>query len=238
MGEWSRPRRGLRDGNDRTAVVARWLGRGPPPGAAELHLEVRDPHTEDWPTLARWKASEVDEPLATEINQLVQDTADDNGADVMCRLRWYDSATGGLTEKSMRGRPAAEHAQHVRQLDGSMVSMLASNQKHTEALMMRMVQMVGESESRWERMLDRQEAREERLHDKLLALMEERDAVRDERDAAIEAANDAAETAEAANRRAEEAEQSDKFGQVVEIGMKQIAAASSPAKTKTSKKSE
>jgi hypothetical protein len=223
----SRERRGLQDGNDRTATIARWL-LASPESESVVELVLTAWTGDDEPAvLARWVRSAVNRELAPTISELIQDYADDNGTTCTAQLTWTTQSGGPWTAKRFRGRCSQAAVEVVRPLDGSSSAVLAQMQRHNEILLQKMCELVDRTDSRWERIfertdkqLERAERRAETAEDAVLELEQSASE-------AVELAEQAATEAEAAVAAAEAAGADDKVAKVVEIAVKQLGGGAS-----------
>lgn len=231
-----RERRGLQDGSDRTASLARWLRDVPETdNVQELVLEawVGDEPPEQ---MRRWPKARVTRDLAPEINDLIEDFAADNGTTAHARLTWI-RADNGLPwlSRGFRARCPREHQEVIQPLDGSSVSALSQQQRHTEAAYQQLQNVVNNSQEFCLALLERSEARTERVlsyFDRVLDRLDQRAQVAEQvADSAAEQIAEAAAAAEEATRLAEEAvanaesaQEDDKFAKVLDLGSKLIGA--------------
>jgi hypothetical protein len=217
----SREKRGLQDGNDRVASIARWLNT--PIGNNEvsaLVLSIWRP--DENPTIvARWLRKEVTRDLAPEVNAFMLDFAADEGANCRAKLQWLLPDGAEWCAKTFR-ISCADKPDHREQLDGTPISLIMQLQRHNEAFAQTLVKMVEGVESRYVsvfEMVDKQLARTN-------ALLETAQADRDEAtfaaEEASEIAQEATETAAKAIEEAEDARKNDKTGQIIEMAVKQL----------------
>lgn len=230
-----RPRRGPMDGNDRTARIARFLSANRtkrPAQAVELVLSAAI-SGQDPDVLARWPKEDVTPELASDINALIEDYANDNGTTAAATLAWVNEDGRPHLSKGFRAACREEDAEIVRPLDGGYASLLAQNQRHLEATQRYMFERDGRMEARLERILGLYESTIDKLSTRLVERESELDQARDDLEKATELAGEALERAEAAEREAEDAQKTDAMGKVVEIGMGQLMAGGSAlSKTK------
>jgi hypothetical protein len=215
-----RERRGLRDGSDRIARIARWLSAKP------VNADVRELvlSLEDGDVLGRWPVDTVLPSMAPAINDLILDAANDAGSTIGAKLHWERENGTSYLSKGFRAKCDDEDRETVRPLDGSMMSLLSANQRHTEALAQQVAQFCAGSEARVERFL----AIQERLIEKLCVQLDNSEKRRVQAEAgeqeALELATTAMESGEAAVKEAAEvvAQKDDVVSKVIDIGIKQL----------------
>ena len=218
-----RERRGLRDGADRVARIARWLaGKPSDPSVTELVLSL-----EEGDVLGRWPADRVVMSMAPEINALILDAANDAGTTVGAKLTWVRDNDTPYLSKGFRAKCDDEDRENVRPLDGTMTSFLSQSQRHTEALASQVAQFCANSEARVERFLAIQERMLDKVLDQLDVSEKRRLLAEQSEQEALALANDAAEAGELAAAEAEAAKDGkDPMGQVIEIAAKQLLSGS------------
>lgn len=123
--------RSLRDGNGRTARLARWLAQSPTsPSVDTLVLESRQEG--EWQRLQCWPIDRVSQLLASEIDELVVSLANELGAYVQARVAWWSSSTSSYwTEHALRVQPE-DMGQMVQAFSGDQTSIAIQNQRHQE----------------------------------------------------------------------------------------------------------
>lgn len=223
-----RARRGVRDGNNRIARIARWIG-GSSPSESITTLALEVTASEETEMVAAWPRKDVSEQLAYEINRLIEDAANDRGQTVSALLYWAREDGVRWLSKSFRATPDDDNREVVRPLDGTQLSVIQALQRHNEALAQTNVQLSTRAEEKYlrlmelyDRTLERQSKQIDDLVATVAAIQEERDVARDDAQTAAELANEAAETAEKAVEAAERAKESDTLSTIVETGMKQL----------------
>lgn len=218
-------RRGARDGNDRIARIARWL-----------HLPVASSSVdrlvlmlEDGDTLGSWPRADVlgaEDAIAYKVDAVLVDSANDQGTTVTARLAWF-AGDSAWASKTFRAPCDAAHAETIRPLDGTLMSMLQANQRHTEALAQQIATFNLRSDERVERFFGVME----RVMTLTLTRLEDAEQRRAEAEArevqALELAEQATSAAETAKADAEAAANDDTIGKIVEIGTKQLLAGGS-----------
>jgi len=222
-----RERRGLRDGSDRVARIARWLAAKPlNADVTELTLTL-----EDGDVLGRWPVDRVVPSMAPDINALILDAANDAGTTIGARLAWVRADDSPYLSKGFRAKCDDEDRENVRPLDGTMTSFLSQSQRHTEALASQVAQFCANSEQRVERFLAIQERMLDKVLDQLDVADKRRLAAETREQEALELAHEAAEAGEAAAAEAEAAKEGkDPMGQVIEIATKQLLSGGSEGK--------
>lgn len=235
MGEQQRERRGLQDGNDRIATIARWLRDVPDAEVIkELVLECW-PGDEEPEQSRRWPKESVSRELAPDINDLITDYAADCGTTINARLKWVRADSGATwLSKKFRATCPRNLQEAVVPLDASNVSQLAQNQRHTEALAQTLIEVVNRSDARFLDMVDKTDARTERMFgyfDRMLERLDKRaqdaeqvaDTAGEQIARAEELAEEAIERAEGAIEQAEAAGEDDKVARVIDIAFKKLS---------------
>ncbi len=135
----------VRQGNDRAANIARWIGaqsfRTRKPDRLVLYCWTGD---EARDVVITYAIEDVHERLAPKISELIDDYANDAGQHCKARLEYRDEGADEIAGKNFRG--LCEGANSLGQsvtYDGTMVSQLQQTQKHLEACMMLNRDMVG-----------------------------------------------------------------------------------------------
>jgi hypothetical protein len=217
-----RPRRGLRDGGDRIATIARWLDVPVmSERVTELVLECAT-SDQDPQVMARWARDEVNPELAPAIASLIQDSANDLGTTVSALLYW--GCADGTKWRSKAFRALCDDAmkENVRPLDGSSLSIITQLQRSVEAkdrMMIEMFRASGERHKAELEILDRMLARvEQRATDAETEATELEQAA----EQATAAAEHAARVAEQAIEAAEEKAGDDKVANVINIVARQL----------------
>lgn len=224
-----RARRGLQDGGDRLATIARWLAVVP--DGLDVNELVLEAWAGDEPPemIRRWRKEKVSRELSHEINDLIGDHALDNGSTISARLSWLDTGGTSKLSKKFRALCPKEFQEHIFPLDGSQVSQLSANQRHTEAMAQKMI----EATQKVFEISDRSDMRSEKLFDfidRIMARLEQRAVAAEEiADSAAEEINNAEALAESATKaaeeavqRAEEAGDDDKMAKVFDIAFKRL----------------
>jgi len=229
-----RERRGLQDGGDRSASIARWLAQAPASEAVtELVLYARA-GDDDESVITRFPRARVTRELAPELSALVQDYADDVGGQVSARLQWQLEDGRPWTAKALRARPMRSQSGRdipIEPFDGSRNTDLQQNQRHTEILLRQLI----EREERHDHWRDRSEERAERMfaqYERTLEMLRadvdraraEAEQVAAEAATATQLADEAMGHAEEAVQAAEAAGKDDKFAQVLEMVPRALAA--------------
>lgn len=135
----------VRQGNDRSANIARWIGaqsfRTRKPDRLVLYCWVGD---EARDVVITYAIEDVIERLAPKLSELIDDYANDAGQHCKARLEYRDDGPDEIAGKNFRGQ--CESANVLGQsmtYDGTLNSQLQQNQKHLEACMMLHKDMVG-----------------------------------------------------------------------------------------------
>lgn len=226
-----RERRGLQDGGDRTATIARWLRQKVrSERVTELVLTAWTGDLEP-EVLARYPRDEAEAnaTLGEELSSLIQDYADDAGTSIFAQVAWCTAEGQSWTSKRFRGRCTREAEEVVHPLDGSMQATLQQQQRHNEATVQQLIQMsqqlVRDRDSvddRYARILDSYD----RMNERLLSRLEVAESVAEEAAEAVaeatEVAEEAAAVAEEATQAAENAGENDRLAKVIEIAAKQL----------------
>jgi hypothetical protein len=171
-----------RDGNDRVARIARWLARNPGPTAVALQLLVSVGDETDLAQI--WDRQFVDdtgEALAFDIDEQIKNVANEHRQQIRARLQWVtgDNPPQPLTSQTYVCNP--DQSDIRAELDGGGRSQAKQAQTHLEAMTRLLLPEVGT-------LLDRADKQTDRAY----ALLERRDAERDEaiaRVAVLEAEN-------------------------------------------------
>jgi hypothetical protein len=219
-----RPKRGLRDGSDRTATIARWLDvLITSERVTELVLEIgtadKDPDV-----MARWDRTEVTPELAPAINALIADSANDLGTTVSALLYWGCADGTKWRSKAFRAMCDDTLREHARPLDGSSLSIITQLQRSVEAKDRMMIEMFRASGDRHKAELE--------ILDRMLARLEQRATNAETEAAELEEtaelataeAERAARVAEQAIAKAEEKAGDDKVANVINIVARQLMA--------------
>ena len=120
----------LRDGNGRTARLARWLAGSPPDAFDTLMLESRE--SGEWSRIQCWPRSHVGQGLAVEIDAIVQDAANELGAYLQARVAWYSSERESYwTEHALRVHPE-DMGELEQAFSGDPQSATIQTQRHLE----------------------------------------------------------------------------------------------------------
>jgi len=121
----------LRDGNGRSARLARWLDQKPTSETVDqLVLELKTSEGE-WARLQVWPRALAFPTLAHEIDATVQDAANEQGQYITARCAWFDTAAGAYwTEHQLRVHPEDMAGQQA--FDGSGQSQSILMQRHQE----------------------------------------------------------------------------------------------------------
>jgi hypothetical protein len=219
-----RDKRGLQDGNDREATIARWLKNEVlSERVTELVLTARC-GDEAENIIARWPRERVHRDLAPEINALVQDFANDNGTTCNAHLTWMTAEGQPWTSKGFRARCSAGTEETVRPLDASNVSLIQQLQRHLEASNRLLVDFVDRSDARWERMFERIDKQAVLAEERAQAALEQAEQLEEAAQNAIALAEEATEQAEQAKAAAEAAADDDKLAKVLDIAGRQLMA--------------
>jgi hypothetical protein len=230
-GPGGRDRRGLKDGNDRIARIARFLSTPVKnPNVAELVLTLLD--GEDSEVLARWPKDDASTEMAYQIDAMLLDAANDAATTIDARLAWV--TTDGVTwlSKNFRARCTQTEQENVRPLDGTMQSMLQQNQRHTEALAAQLAQITNRSEERFERSMSIFTGLQEMLLRQVESSERRRLEAEEREQETLELAEQAAGQAEeaAAEVAAAGAGKDDPMGKVIEIAARQLMSGGAAAK--------
>jgi hypothetical protein len=230
-----RERRGLQDGGDRTATIARWLAQKVrSERVTELVLQgwtgEQDPEV-----IVRYPRSDAEAhaTLADEISGLIQDYADDQGTNISAMLSWVTAEGQPWTSKRFRGRCSKASEEVVHPLDGTMTAQLQQSQRHAEAAVQQVIQMSQQVtttlardreqvDERYSRILDSYERMNERLMQHLEAAEKVAEEAAEAAAEATEVAEEAAAVAEEATAAAESGEKDDRLAKVIEIAAKQL----------------
>ena len=217
-----RERRGLTDGGDRIATIARWL-RQRVPNSEEVKELLLTAWTaeEDPEVLARWPRADVTPDLAPELSALIAEYADDAGTHCRAQLAWVSDDGTPYASKRFRGLCGTE-AVHVRPLDGTVTSVLTATQRHLEAIMQSTAHERLASDARVERMMGLFDRQLERAHERITSLESRNAELADAADEAAEIAEEASEVAESALSEVETAKTNDRVGTVIELMSKQL----------------
>jgi hypothetical protein len=125
----------VRQGNNRHANIARWIGSARFKKDKPDRLELLCWCGDDAPDVhAAWDFEDVDERLALQISELIDGYADNAGQHCRAELRFM---AGEVVRLSSKYRGICKDANRLGQTvayDGSMSSQLQQNQKHLEAL--------------------------------------------------------------------------------------------------------
>lgn len=219
-----RTKRGLFDGNDRVARIARWL-RNPVKSERVVELVLECAVSDEPPLLLqRWGVREVHTDLAPEIDALIQDYADDKGTTCSASLQWRLEDGSCWLSKGFRGLCQDTSRENVRALDGSQLSIITQLQRHNEAKDRTIIELFKAAEDRSNRMFDLFDRALERLERRALEAESERDEATEAMAELEQIADRATVTAETAVAAAESAKTDDKIGQVVELVSKQLMA--------------
>jgi len=224
--------RSVRDGGDRCATIARWLCQRMPKSANVVELVLSAWVADNEPeTLSRWEKSAVSEQLAPEISSLIQDYADDQGQHCKAKLEWVDAEERPYMTKTFRGLCRKEKQLNIAPLDGTLASLLQSNQRHTEAIMETTMRerMAADAArdrdaARMERVLGLFEGLVSRAMDRIAVLEDRAEDAEHTAEEAVAAAEEAAEVAEEATAQAEEKKDGDRIATVLELVGKQLTA--------------
>jgi hypothetical protein len=228
-----RQRRGPRDGNDRLARIARWIGQTLTPGLPQdCTLVLSCAPSAEADVVSRWEQSLACIELAHEINALITDYANDSGTTCNATLAWLRADGSGWSAKSFRATCDEQDRENIQPLDATVQSQITQLQRHCEAYAQQIAGMIDRSSSNQQRTDERFErvlGHYERMIDTLSARLDAAETQRMhalEREAdALELAENAASAAEEADKRAAEAGQSDPLGQVIEIASRQLMGA-------------
>lgn len=142
--EVSREGSGVRQGNNRHANIARWIGtakwkKGKEPASLVLLCWCGD---EPPDIHARWDFPDVTEQLARDISALIDGYADNAGQHCRAELQFRNDQEGVLLNSKYRGLCGnANRLGQTIAYDGSLSSMLQQNQKHTEAIIMKNLEL-------------------------------------------------------------------------------------------------
>lgn len=217
-----RPKRGIRDGSDRAATIARWLDvLVTSERVTELVLECSTADHEPQ-VMARWDRNEVTPELATAINALIADSANDLGTTVSALLYWGCADGTKWRSKAFRAMCDDVLREHARPLDGSSLSIITQLQRSVEAKDRMMIEMFRTSGERHKTELE--------ILDRMLARLEQRATDAESREAELEDAAElataeaerAARVAEQAIATAEERAGDDKVANVINIVARQL----------------
>lgn len=226
-----RERRGVFDGNDRTARIARWLAQNSNLTAdvPELVLQCSPGGDAEPEIVMRWERSIVLPEMAPDINRLIQDYADDRRTTTSALLYWARADGSPYLSKGFRATCADTEKENVFPLDGSTQSIIQMLSRHCESSAQQMALMsqrqmdnIARGDERMERMLGILERTNERLLEQITSAEDTAAAATQERDKAVELAGEAAEQAERAVKVAEEKGEQDELAKVIEIGFKQL----------------
>lgn len=231
-GPGGRERRGVRDGSDRIARIARFLAtKVTSKLVTELVLSLLD-GDDAGEVLARWDRDDVTTELAYQIDAMILDAANDAATTVNARLAWVTSEGATYLSKNFRAKCDQSEQEHVRPLDGTMQSMLQQNQRHTEALAAQLAQMCARQDDRFEKTLNIVTGMQELLLQQVARSEMRANEAEEREQATLELADQAASQAEEAAAEADEAKRGkgDTMGQVIEIAAKQLAAGMGAAK--------
>lgn len=226
--EITRARRGVRDGNDRIARIGRWLAT--PPVSADvvaLVLSVHGNANDEPEIVGRWERKLVTVELAHHLNALICDAANDRATTISATLAWVRADDTVYLSKGFRAVCDDSEKEHVRPLDGSMLSMLAQEQRHNEAFASQLALMSARQDERWERVLGLYERTIETLSARLAATDAALSEARDREERALELAEQATDAAAEADKAAQTASQGDPLGQVIDLAAKQLLAGGS-----------
>lgn len=226
----SRERRGLQDGNDRVANIARWLGT--PIGhddqdAMMLVLWVWR-HDGEPNVVARWRRKEVTRDLAPEVNAFMTDFAEDEQANCRAKLSWCLTNGEEWCSKTFRVICSAK-PDRSDQLDGSLSSVMMQLQRHNEAYAQRLVELTdtverrqGQADERWERMFGIMDRQLERLALRAETAEQDAEDMANAAEQATEVAEQATRTAEEAMRAAEENKGDDTTNTILKLTAGQL----------------
>jgi hypothetical protein len=226
----SRDKRGLYDGADRAATIARWL-RNPPQFGNVTELALFTWSADEPPEIAaRWPLAQATPSLSAEISELIQDSANDCGATISARLCWLAADEKPYGAKTFRARPAKESEEPTR-MDGANSALLAQQQKHNEILVRHNIELTRivveqstKGDDRFERVLAMYEKQLERLNERADTAEDLAAELQEDASTAVEIAEKATSQAETARQEAEEAAKESQVGKVVDIMIKQITA--------------
>jgi hypothetical protein len=217
-----RTKRGVFDGNDRVARVARWL-RNPVKSERVTELVLECAVSDEAPMLLqRWARDDVHSEIAVEIDALIQDYADDKGTTCSASLQWRLEDGSVWLSKGFRGLCQDNSRENVRPLDGSQLSIITQLQRHNEAKDRTIIELFRQSEDRWGKMFELMDRALERSERRALMAEEQAEDANEERDQLAAVAERATATAEVAIEQAEQTKTDDKLGQVVELVSRQL----------------
>jgi len=226
----SRERRGLQDGNDRVATIARWLSQPPQSDRVVELVLLSKAGDDEFSVVARYKRENVTRDLAVELSNLCQDQADDVGGQISARLEWRTEDGQAYASKALRARvQRADGSLPLEAWDSSSASIIAQTQRHNEILLRHVVdttRLVADS-------IDRSNERVERLFGYVDRVLEKLSARADaaesdlaqlaaERDQAVAVAEEAVAQADEAVATAEANMANDKLAKVIEIGQQAL----------------
>jgi hypothetical protein len=221
--ERERERRGLLDGGDRVATIARWLRQRVPSSEDVTELLLTAWTAEEDPeVLARWARADVTCDLAPEISALIAEYADDQGTHCKAQIAWVDADRTPYASKRFRGICAKGAQEHVRPLDGTISAAFQQTQRHLEAIMEGTARERLASDARMERMMTLFDRQLERAHERIAQLEGQNVELGEAAEDATAAAEDAADVAEEALNEAENAKKDDRLGTVLELVSKQL----------------
>jgi hypothetical protein len=122
----------LRDGNGRTARLARWLQQSPSAAQVDsLVLEIKQDG--EWQRLQIWPRDEVSQALASVIDSTVTELANELGAYITARAAWFNLERQAYwTEHALRVQP--EDLDVTQAFSGDAQSIAIQNQRHQERI--------------------------------------------------------------------------------------------------------